>query len=119
MYLGYLLTEHGVAIDSSRIQPILDYARPKTVKDAYPMQNMQDIFHRLEHAKYYSIIDLKDAYFQIPLKEESRNYTAFRTSKGLFRFTVCPFGLTNPPFTMCRLMNKVIGFDLQPNVLSI
>lgn len=87
-----------------------------TVKDAYPMQNMQEIFHRLESAKYYSIIDLKDAYFQIPLKEESRNYTAFRTSKGLFRFKVCPFGLTNAPFTMCRLMNKAIGFDLQPNV---
>lgn len=98
-----------VCLDSRRINAM-------TVKDAYPMQNMQDIFHRLGHAKYYSIIDLKDAYFQIPLKEECRNYTAFRTSKGLFRFKVCPFGLTNAPFTMCRLMNKVIGFDLQPFV---
>lgn len=98
-----------VCLDSRRINAM-------TVKDAYPMQNIQDIFHRLGHAKFYSIIDLKDAYFQIPLKEESRNYTAFRTSKGLFRFKVCPFGLTNAPFTMCRLMNKVIGFDLQPFV---
>lgn len=98
-----------VCLDSRRINAM-------TEKDAYPMQNMQEIFHRLERAKYYSIIDLKDAYFQIPLKEESRNYTAFRTSKGLFRFKVCPFGLTNAPFTMCRLMNKAIGFDLQPNV---
>lgn len=98
-----------VCLDSRRINAM-------TVKDAYPMQNMQDIFHRLGRAKFYSIIDLKDAYFQIPLKEESRNYTAFRTSQGLFRFVVCPFGLTNAPFTMCRLMDKVIGFDLQPHV---
>lgn len=98
-----------VCLDSRRINAM-------TIKDAYPMQNMQDIFHRLGHAKYYSIIDLKDAYFQIPLKKECRNYTAFRTSKGLYRFKVCPFGLTNAPFTMCRLMNKVIGFDLQPFV---
>ncbi|XP_055621960.1 uncharacterized protein LOC129765578 [Toxorhynchites rutilus septentrionalis] len=98
-----------VCLDSRRINAM-------TVKDAYPMQNMQDIFHRLENAKFFSVIDLKDAYFQIPLKEECRNFTAFRTSKGLFRFKVCPFGLTNAPFTMCRLMNKVIGFDLQPNV---
>ncbi|XP_055585110.1 uncharacterized protein LOC129737961 [Uranotaenia lowii] len=98
-----------VCLDSRRINSM-------TIKDSYPMQNMQDIFHRLESAKFFSIIDLKDAYFQIPLKEESRNYTAFRTSKGLFRFKVCPFGVTNAPFTMCRLMGKALGFDLQPQV---
>lgn len=82
-----------------------------TKKDSYPMRNMGEIFHRLGSAKYYSVVDLEDAYFQIPLKEESRDYTAFITAQGLFRFKVCPFGLTNAPFTMCRLMDRVIGFD--------
>lgn len=98
-----------VCLDSRRINAL-------TKKDSYPMRDMKGIFHRLESAKYFSVIDLKDAYFQIPLKEECRDYTAFRTSKGLFRFKVCPFGLTNAPFTMCRLMDKVIGFDLEPQV---
>lgn len=98
-----------VCLDSRRINSM-------TVKDTYPIRNMLEIFQRLEHAKYFSIIDLKDAYFQIPLKEESRNFTAFRTPKGLFRFKVLPFGVTNAPFTMCRLMDKVIGFDLMPAV---
>lgn len=80
------------------------------------MRNMNEIFHRLQKAKYFSIIDLKDAYFQVPLKESSRNYTAFRTPKGLFRFKVVPFGLKNAPFTMSRLMNKAMGFDLEPYV---
>lgn len=98
-----------VCLDSRRINAM-------TVKDTYPIRNMLEIFQRLERAKFFSIIDLKDAYFQIPLKEECRNFTAFRTSKGLFRFKVCPFGVTNAPFTMCRLMDKVIGFDLMPAV---
>lgn len=98
-----------VCLDSRRINAL-------TKKDSYPMRNMREIFHRLESARFFSVIDLKDAYFQIPLKEECRDYTAFRTSKGLFRFKVCPFGLTNAPFTMCRLMDKVIGFDLEPHV---
>lgn len=98
-----------VCLDSRRINSM-------TVKDTYPIRNMLEIFQRLERAKFFSIIDLKDAYFQIPLKEECRNFTAFRTSKGLFRFKVCPFGVTNAPFTMCRLMDKVIGFDLMPFV---
>lgn len=98
-----------ICLDSRRINAL-------TKKDSYPMRDMKGIFHRLESAKFFSVIDLKDAYFQIPLKEECRDYTAFRTSKGLFRFKVCPFGLTNAPFTMCRLMDKAIGFDLEPHV---
>ncbi|XP_058827826.1 uncharacterized protein LOC131687751 [Topomyia yanbarensis] len=98
-----------VCLDSRRINAW-------TKKDSYPMRNMGGIFHRLGKAKYYSVVDLKDAYFQIPLKMECRDYTAFRTPQGLFRFKVCPFGLTNAPFTMCRLMDRVIGFDLEPNV---
>ncbi|XP_053698701.1 uncharacterized protein LOC128745649 [Sabethes cyaneus] len=98
-----------VCLDSRRINSL-------TKKDSYPMRNMGGIFHRLGKAKFYSVVDLKDAYFQIPLKEECRDYTAFRTPQGLFRFKVCPFGLTNAPFTMCRLMDRVIGFDLEPNV---
>lgn len=98
-----------VCLDSRRINAL-------TKKDSYPMRDMKGIFHRLGSANYFSVIDLKDAYFQIPLKEECRDYTAFRTSKGLFRFKVCPFGLTNAPFTMCRLMDRVIGFDLEPQV---
>lgn len=98
-----------VCLDSRKINSI-------TKKDAYPMRNMNEIFHRLQKSKFFSIIDLKDAYFQVPLKENSRNYTAFRTPKGLFRFKVVPFGLKNAPFTMSRLMNKAIGFDLEPHV---
>lgn len=77
-----------VCLDSRRINAL-------TKKDSYPMRDMKGIFHRLGSANYFSVIDLKDAYFQIPLKEECRDYTAFRMSKGLFRFKVCPFGLTN------------------------
>ncbi|XP_055604558.1 uncharacterized protein LOC129752806 [Uranotaenia lowii] len=98
-----------VCLDSRRLNSM-------TVKDAYPMRNMLEIFQRLESAKYFSIIDLKDAYFQIPLKEECRNLTAFRTSRGLFRFKVCPFGVTGASFCMNRLMDRVIGFDLIPFV---
>lgn len=32
-YLGYLLTERGVSIDRSSIEPIVDYVLPKSVKD--------------------------------------------------------------------------------------
>ncbi|XP_062538781.1 uncharacterized protein LOC134207072 [Armigeres subalbatus] len=46
MYLGYLLNEHGVAIDSSRIQPVLDYARPKTQEDIRRLMGLAGFYQR-------------------------------------------------------------------------
>lgn len=98
-----------VCLDSRRVNSA-------TKNDAYPMPNLHEILHGMERAKYFSVIDLKEAYWQIPLSEDSRNFTAFRTRKGLFRFTVMPFGLKGAPFTMSKLMDIVLGSDLQPYV---
>lgn len=87
-----------------------------TKRDEYPFPNMVNILERLEHSKYFSIIDLKDAYHQVTLDVKCRDYTAFRTNKGLYRYKTMPFGLLNSGATLCRLMNKVLKFDLQPRV---
>lgn len=87
-----------------------------TKRDEYPFPNMVNILERLETSKYFSIIDLKDAYHQVTLESDCRDYTAFRTRKGLFRYKTMPFGLLNSGATLCRLMNKVLKFDLQPRV---
>lgn len=45
----------------------------------------------------------------MPLKStEDKEKTAFLTKKGLFHFTVLPFGLCNPPATFERLMERVL-----------
>ena len=46
-------------------------------KDAYPILNIDGILDKLRRAKCISKIDLKNAYFQVALDEESRQYTAF------------------------------------------
>ena len=46
-------------------------------KDAYPMRNMSDILDKLRSARYISKIDLSQAFHQIPLSEDSKQYIAF------------------------------------------
>lgn len=88
-----------------------------TAKDAYPQQQIYRILGRLQSTKYLSSIDLSDAFFQVPLEEESRSKTAFAISgRGYFRYKRMPFGLCNSGATLCRLMEKVIGCDLEPYV---
>lgn len=88
-----------------------------TVKDAYPLPIIDGIISRLEKTYYISSIDLKDAFWQIPLDIESREKTAFTVpGRPLYQFARMPFGLCNAAQTMCRLMDRVIGQELRESV---
>lgn len=88
-----------------------------TKKDAYPLPLIDGLLGRLSETKYISSLDLKDAFWQIPLAVESRDKTAFTVpGRPLYQFKVMPFGLCNAPQTMCRLMDKVIPHRLHDKI---
>jgi len=87
-------------------------------KDAYPLPHIAATLDKLRGARYLTTLDLKSGYWQIPLASESRPATAFTVlGKGLFQFTVMPFGLHSAPATFQRLLDSVIGPDLEPKAL--
>lgn len=96
----------------------VDYRRLNRVtkKDAYPIPYIATILDRLRNAKYLSSLDIKSAYWQVPVAIESREYTAFTIpGRGLFHFKRMPFGLSNSPATWQRLVDKLLGAELEPN----
>jgi len=95
----------------------LDFRKVNSLskKDAYPLPQMNSILNKLRSAHYISTIDLSQAYFQIPLARESRDVTAFSVpGKGLYHFTRRPYGLTGAPATFQRLLDKLIGPEMEP-----
>lgn len=88
-----------------------------TVKDAYPTPQLLRILSQLTDTKFLSSIDFSDAYHQVELSPESKMKTAFSVSgKGFFAYARMPFGLCNSGATLCRLVDRVVGCDLEPHV---
>ena len=81
-----------------------------TVKDAYPLPNIRQIFDTLSGSKWYNTIDLASGYWQLQMEPNSKKYTAFATpTRGLFQFLVMPFGLCNAGATFERAIENVLG----------
>ena len=59
-----------------------------TEKIAYPIPIIDEIFQRLSHAVFYTVLDLTSAYNQVQLDPASRQYTAFICSRGLYEYNV-------------------------------
>ena len=102
--------KNRLCLDSRKVNQV-------TIKDAYPLPHIGGLLSRLQDTRFISSIDLKDAFWQIPLEKKSREKTAFTVpGRPLYQYTVMPFGLCNAPQRMCRLMDKVIPGRLRENV---
>ncbi|GBM71467.1 Retrovirus-related Pol polyprotein from transposon 297 [Araneus ventricosus] len=79
-----------------------------TKKDSYPLPRIDDTLDALNGSQWFTTLDLKSGYWQIEIRPEDREKTAFTTGQGLWQFKVMPFGLCNAPETFERLMETVL-----------
>lgn len=78
-----------------------------TIKNRYPLPLIDELLDRLRTAKWFTKIDLRNAYHQIRIAKGEEWKTAFRTRYGLYEYQVMPFGLTNAPASFQHLVNSV------------
>jgi len=80
-----------------------------TISNRYPLPLMQELQDRVQGARWFTKLDLKNGFNLIRIREGDEWKMAFRTRYGLYEFQVMPFGLTNAPSTFQDMMNHVFS----------
>ena len=92
--------------------PILDLrhlnAHLKTL--TFKMLQTRHILESIEPGEWFTMIDLKDAYFHVPICQEHQPFPRFAFQGQAYRFQVLPFGLSLSP----RVFTRVVAAALAP-----
>jgi len=90
----------------------------KTVRMVYAPTMSRQLRSRMTQATWYSKVDIENAFHNIPIREEDRWKTAFRTPHGVYEWNVMPFGLTNAPGVFQHYADTVL-LDIAPTEIAI
>ncbi|VDI26645.1 Hypothetical predicted protein, partial [Mytilus galloprovincialis] len=90
----------------------IDYRKVNalSIPQTFPLPHMESVFDAIGEVKaqYFSCVDLKSGFHQVPLTEESKHKSAFITQTGIYQFKRMPFGLMNSPITFQAMMSHVL-----------
>ena len=75
----------------------------------FKMEGIPNLVDLLQRDDHMCKLDLKDAYFVIPVAPRYQEYLKFRWNGVLYKFKVAPFGLGSVPRTFSKLMKAIIA----------
>jgi len=73
----------------------------------YPIPDIKRNLSLMAGSKYFTLLDIENAYWNIPIKED-KDKTGFVTPFGSFRYEKMAFGLAGAPATFSKVMDAVL-----------
>jgi hypothetical protein len=82
-----------------------------TITPVYPIPDIKSNLSLMAGSRYFTLLDIENAYWNIPIREEDKDKTGFVTPFGSFRYERMAFGLSGAPSTFQLVMDAIlIGF---------
>ncbi|GFV50688.1 retrovirus-related Pol polyprotein from transposon 17.6 [Trichonephila clavipes] len=99
---------------------VLDFRKLNeiTLTQDFVIPTLDDILHEISGSNYFSVLDMKSAFNQIPLHFADRHKTAFSTPDGdKYEFNRLCFGLKNSSKAFQSIAQEVLGHLLHNGAL--
>ena len=90
--------DHRICVD-------MRIANRAVLKESFPTLTVEDLSVRLSGAKFFSKLDIENAFHQIRIDDESSAITTLCTHRGLYKYRVLIFGLSTAPEIFRRVMH--------------
>ncbi|UYV83387.1 K02A2.6-like [Cordylochernes scorpioides] len=91
-----------ICLDPSDLNKIL-------LRREFPLKRLEDIAVTLHKSKYFTKLDLKKSFWQLPVDEETQPYLTFSTPWGRYSFLRVPFGNKTAPEIMQQIMTDLLS----------
>jgi len=126
---GYDIVRHSSSDWSAPIVPVrkkdgslricIDYRKLNNVTKQlrFPMPNVADSIYSAYGMKYFTKLDVVKGFYQVPLAEESKKYTAFSTARNHYEFNRISFGLKNSGVAFQQNMQQILTNFPSKNVI--
>lgn len=96
------------------VKPLNKFVR----KEKFKMQTVRTILQSLNKGDWAGKVDLKDAYFQIPVHPNHRKFLRFSVAHQSYQYKTLCFGLTSAPRVFTKVM-AVLGAYLHSQQVRI
>ena len=89
----------------------IDYRKINSVtkQEHFPMPNLNDSIYAAHNIKFFTKLDLTKGYYQVPIDEDSRQYTSFSTQHNQYQFKRLSFGLRNSGIQFQRNIQEILA----------
>lgn len=79
---------------------------------------MENWFQYMRDAKFFSSLDLLEAYHQIPISEDSKQFTSFNSPFGQYQYNTIPQGIKVGSQTLARVTQEMFSVLLFSKILT-
>ena len=107
--LGFFNWLFLVPKPNNKWRPILDLSKLNLFLkvEKFKMETPETIRSSLQQGEWVTSIDFQDAYFHIPIQEQSRKYLRFHVRGRTYQFKALPFGLSTAPLEFTVVAKEV------------
>lgn len=77
--------------------------------DSYTLPRVDEALSCLHGNTLFTSLDMKEAFWSVPLAEQCKQYTAFQTPDGLYQYRRMPMGLKTASAVFCRYVDRMLG----------